>query len=64
MTSQMQRGNIHRSLLKFHQLEMIQLDLSHWGQQVPLPLQRMIITELRVYCPTVNIIFIWLGRHL
>lgn len=58
------RRDIHRSLVKFSRLEVMQVDVSHWTGAPMLPsLQRMVVTELRTYCATLKQFIFWHGTH-
>ncbi|KAI0698104.1 hypothetical protein BC835DRAFT_1269369 [Cytidiella melzeri] len=55
--------DIHRSLLKFQCLEVVQVDISHWA---PVPMFchfPMLATELRTYCFTLRSMLIWVNTH-
>ena len=59
-----QRRDIHRSLVKFSRLEVMQVDVSHWsGTPMPPYLQRMVATELRTYCATLKQFVFWHGNN-
>ena len=59
-----QRNDIHRSLLNFSRLEILQVDVSHWtNAPVPYSMQRVVATELRTYCPTIKQFVFWHGNN-
>ncbi|CCL99768.1 uncharacterized protein FIBRA_01790 [Fibroporia radiculosa] len=56
----MDRHDIHRCLVPMRNLEIIDLDLTAW---MPPPIdifQRMLATELRTFCPSLNYILFWM----
>ncbi|GJF00220.1 hypothetical protein PsYK624_165000 [Phanerochaete sordida] len=56
------RHHFHRSLLSFSRLETLQVDVAHWQNSPMMPhAYRLLATELRTYCPTLNRIVFWQG---
>ncbi|KAI0088705.1 hypothetical protein BDY19DRAFT_994069 [Irpex rosettiformis] len=58
-----ERYDIHRSLLKFERLEVIQMDVSHWNPPAMILHFAMLATELRTYCFTLRCVVIWVNTQ-
>ncbi|EIW81583.1 hypothetical protein CONPUDRAFT_105008 [Coniophora puteana RWD-64-598 SS2] len=57
------RSEVHRHLMSMRHLRVLELDVSRWFPQPVGMIQRLIITELRAYCPTLEIVSIWCGHN-
>lgn len=49
--------------MKLPALTQIELDVSHWDPRPNDVLQRMLLHDLRVYCPTLQHIVFWISQH-
>ena len=50
--------------MKFSRLEALQLDVSHWSNAPLMPYaHRMLVTELRTYCTSLNTLVVWYGTQ-
>ncbi|THH09489.1 hypothetical protein EW146_g8672, partial [Bondarzewia mesenterica] len=58
-----QRSGLHAHLLSFTALSSLEVDLTRWLPQPSAPLQRVVATELRMYCPTLQVFIVWYGSH-
>ncbi|TFK48852.1 hypothetical protein OE88DRAFT_1646942 [Heliocybe sulcata] len=59
----MNRTPIHRALTRFPYLRVLEIDLQAWLPQPPEHLQRTLASELRVYCPTLEVVAMWLPQQ-
>jgi len=59
--SLLQREKIHRCLMNMHNLRIMELDLTKWDPQPTGALQKILTTELRIFCPSVEFIAFWVG---
>lgn len=58
-----QRERFHRSLMSFPYLRAMEIDITKWDPQPTGILQKVITTELRMFCPSVEVIAIWVGLN-
>ncbi|KAI8986296.1 hypothetical protein BD414DRAFT_56130 [Trametes punicea] len=54
---------IHRSLMKLPALAIIELDVTSWETPPNEHFQRVIIIELRTFCPTLQQVVFWISVH-
>jgi hypothetical protein len=58
-----QRTAVHDALIRFEALVMLEFELSTW---VPLPsgaLQRTLVTELHMFCPSLRSVSLWISSR-
>ncbi|KAH9948295.1 hypothetical protein B0H21DRAFT_690295 [Amylocystis lapponica] len=58
------RHEIHRCLMRLPSLRVLEVDISRWQPTAIEVYQRMVVTELHTYCPSLTCIAVWLGQHL
>jgi hypothetical protein len=54
---------VHDALIRFNALVMLEFELSTW---VPLPsamLQRVLVTELHTFCPSLRSVSLWISSR-
>lgn len=49
--------------MKFAKLEMLQVNITHWQPMPMSATQRMVVTELGTYCPSVRLVQFWHGPY-
>ncbi|KAI0629933.1 hypothetical protein C8Q77DRAFT_1075868 [Trametes polyzona] len=54
---------LHRCLIKFPALTVLELDLTHLIPHPPDGLQRAILHDLRIYCPSLQQVVFWISQH-
>jgi hypothetical protein len=47
--------------MNMHNLRIMELDLTKWDPQPTGALQKILTTELRIFCPSVEFIAFWVG---
>lgn len=49
--------------MKLGALEMVELDVSRWEPQLAECMQRAVMADFRIYCPSLRHIVFWHGQH-
>ncbi|KAI0823277.1 hypothetical protein BC628DRAFT_1325394 [Trametes gibbosa] len=55
--------HLHRCLMQLPALALIELDVTHWEPRPNEHLQRAILLELRIFCPTLQQVVFWISQH-
>ncbi|KZT22848.1 hypothetical protein NEOLEDRAFT_1171126 [Neolentinus lepideus HHB14362 ss-1] len=57
------RGTYHRALSRLHYLRVFEVELHMWSPQPPVNMQRSLASELRIYCPSLEMVAMWLPQN-
>ncbi|GBE85459.1 hypothetical protein BKA93DRAFT_828851 [Sparassis latifolia] len=57
------RSEVHRCLMRLPALHVLEVDVFNWEPQPVEVFQRMLASELRIYCPSLRYVSFWVGQH-
>jgi len=57
------RHEIYASFMRMHHLIHLELDVFHWDPHPNNYGQRALVSEIRIYCPTIRVVVFWCGRN-
>jgi len=58
------RNAIHRCLMRLPALKTLEVDATRWVPVPPWPMQKMVVTELHVFCPSLVRVSFWVAQQL
>lgn len=45
--------------MRMHELRVLEINITNWEPQLLGPFQKVLVSELRIYCPSIQRIAIW-----